>query len=450
MSSKSLTRVASQTRLGGGVAAKGCKDDRRTEYSPPSPFFPLFLVAVCSIIYLLRNSPAVPFLLWFLPEKPDAISWAELAAVVLLLAGVAIVVRAAVPSLRLSLTRKKNASEKGSGKQLLLPTSAAPHSGKKLHQAKILASSTAVSPDVDLAKPLLANTALSSSPTASEMSRALAKATGCGVHSYSNGDRYEGDFYQGRCAGNGVYYFAMSGRYEGEWIDGKYDGYGVETWSRGSRYRGQYREGLRDGHGVYRFYTGDVYAGDWSKGQSHGVGMQTCADGSRYIGDFQWGVKHGFGRYHFRNGDTYAGEYFNDKMHGYGVYSFANGHRYEGAWHEGRKQGLGLYTFRNGETRAGYWNRGALETRSTQAADPQAPHTVHHSKVLHAVQEARRAQSKADALSSINQDRVSGAVSAANKAALAARVAAVKATQRATISSLSSLSFSPLAQAAGY
>lgn len=66
------------------------------------------------------------------------------------------------------------------------------------------------------------------------------------------------------------------------------------------------------------------------------------------------------------------------------------------------------------------------------------------------LQEARRFQSKADALSSINQDRVSGAVSAANKAALAARVAAVKATQRATISSLSSLSFSPLAQAAGY
>jgi hypothetical protein len=65
------------------------------------------------------------------------------------------------------------------------------------------------------------------------------------------------------------------------------------------------------------------------------------------------------------------------------------------------------------------------------------------------MQEARRASGKADTLSSINQDRVSGAVSAANKAALAARVAAVKATQRATISSLSSLSFSPLVQA-GY
>lgn len=73
-------------------------------------------------------------------------------------------------------------------------------------------------------------------------------------------------------------------------------------------------------------------------------------------------------------------------MHGYGVYAFANGHKYEGAWHEGRKQGLGLYTFRNGETRAGYWNRGALETRSTQTADPGAKNTVHHSKVLHAVQ----------------------------------------------------------------
>lgn len=249
-----------------------------------------------------------------------------------------------------------------------------------------------------------------------------------GVQVYSNGDVYEGEFYQGRYSGSGVYYFYMSGRYEGDWVDGKYDGYGVETWSRGSRYRGQYRQGLREGYGVYRFYTGDVYSGEWSNGQSHGCGVQTCEDGSRYVGEFKWGVKHGFGYYHFRNGDTYAGEYFADKMHGYGVYQFVNGHRYEGAWHEGKRQGLGMYTFRNGESQAGYWHAGMLQTPSTHNAGLGASTAVSHSKVLHVVQEARRAAAKSYEVPHVD-DRVNKAVAAANRAAIAARVAAVKAVQ---------------------
>eukprot|EP00250_Pteridium_aquilinum_P009700 c18871_g1_i1 orf=479-1990(+) len=252
-----------------------------------------------------------------------------------------------------------------------------------------------------------------------------------GVQVYSNGDVYEGEFHQGRYSGSGVYYFYMSGRYEGDWVDGKYDGFGVETWTRGSRYRGQYRQGLREGYGVYRFYTGDVYSGEWSNGQSHGCGVQTCEDGSRYVGEFKWGVKHGFGYYRFRNGDTYAGEYFADRMHGYGAYQFANGHQYEGAWHEGKRQGLGMYTFRNGEVQAGYWHAGMLRTPSTHNAVAGVAIAISHSKVLHVVQEARRASAKAYKVPHVD-DRVNKAVAAANRAANAARVAAVKAVQNKT------------------
>ncbi|OAY49453.1 uncharacterized protein LOC110615502 isoform X2 [Manihot esculenta] len=254
--------------------------------------------------------------------------------------------------------------------------------------------------------------------------------SGCWVQVYSNGDVYEGEFHKGKCSGSGVYYYYMSGRYEGDWVDGKYDGCGVETWARGSRYRGQYRQGLRHGFGVYRFYTGDVYAGEWSNGQSHGCGIHTCEDGSRYVGEFKWGVKHGLGHYHFRNGDTYAGEYFADKMHGFGVYRFANGHRYEGAWHEGRRQGLGMYTFRNGETQSGHWQNGILDVPSTQNTTyPVSPVAVYHSKVLNAVQEARRAAEMAYDVAKVDE-RVNRAAAAANRAANAARVAAVKAVQK--------------------
>ncbi|XP_047315011.1 uncharacterized protein LOC124918965 [Impatiens glandulifera] len=250
------------------------------------------------------------------------------------------------------------------------------------------------------------------------------------VQAYSNGDVYEGEFHKGKSSGSGIYYYYMSGRYEGEWIDGKYDGYGVETWTRGSRYRGQYRQGLRHGFGVYRFYTGDVYAGEWANGQSHGCGIHTCEDGSRYVGEFKSGVKHGLGHYHFRNGDVYAGEYFADKMHGFGVYRFANGHCYEGAWHEGRRQGLGMYSFLNGETQSGHWNNGLLDVPSTQNTTyPLSPVAVYHSKVLNAIQEARRAAQKAYDVAKVDE-RVNRAVSIANRTANGSRVAAVKAIQK--------------------
>ncbi|CAH1416259.1 unnamed protein product [Lactuca virosa] len=258
--------------------------------------------------------------------------------------------------------------------------------------------------------------------------------SGCWVQAYNNGDVYEGEFHKGKCSGCGVYYYYMSGRYEGDWVDGKYDGYGVETWARGSRYRGQYRQGLRHGFGVYRFYTGDVYSGEWSNGQSHGCGIHTCEDGSRYVGEFKWGVKHGLGHYHFRNGDTYAGEYFADSLHGFGVYNFANGHRYEGSWHEGRRQGLGMYTFRNGETQSGHWQNGILNIPSSHTptqSHPSSPSNVavYHSRVLNAVQEARRSAEKAYDLGKVDE-RVNRVVATANRSANAARVAAVKAVQK--------------------
>ncbi|KAD4982631.1 hypothetical protein R6Q59_002235 [Mikania micrantha] len=254
--------------------------------------------------------------------------------------------------------------------------------------------------------------------------------SGCWVQAYNNGDVYEGEFHKGKCSGSGVYYYYMSGRYEGDWVDGRYDGYGVETWARGSRYRGQYRHGLRHGFGAYRFYTGDVYAGQWLNGQSHGCGVHTCEDGSRYVGEFKQGVKHGLGHYRFRNGDTFAGEYFADKLHGFGVYSFANGHRYEGSWHEGRRQGLGMYTFKTGETHSGHWHNGILDIPSSHnATHPMSPVAVYHSRVLHAVQEARRAAERAYDVTKVDE-RVSQAVAAANRSANAARVAAIKAVQK--------------------
>ncbi|KAJ6704022.1 PHOSPHATIDYLINOSITOL-4-PHOSPHATE 5-KINASE RELATED [Salix viminalis] len=224
--------------------------------------------------------------------------------------------------------------------------------------------------------------------------------SGSWVQVYSNGDVYEGEFHEGKCSGSGVYYYYMSGRYEGDWVDEKYDGYGV----------------------MFMLVTGVM-------GNATGCGVHTCEDGSKYVGEFKWGVKHGLGHYHFRNGDVYAGEYFADKMHGFGVYQFGNGHRYDGAWHEGRRQGLGMYTFRNGETQSGHWQNGILDVSTAENGNPGALKATSHSKVLSAVQDARRSAEKAYDVARI-EERVNKTGASANKAANAARVAAVKAVQR--------------------
>lgn len=114
---------------------------------------------------------------------------------------------------------------------------------------------------------------------------------------------------------------------------------------------------------------------------------------------------------------------FADKMHGFG-----NGHRYEGAWHEGKRQGFGIYTFRNGETQSGHWQNGILNVSSSLGSLPGSPSAIDHSKVLHAVQEARQAAEKAINVPNVDE-RAKRAVTSANKSATAARVAAVKAVQ---------------------
>ena len=89
-----------------------------------------------------------------------------------------------------------------------------------------------------------------------------------------------------------------------------------------------------------------------------------------------------------------------------------------------------MYTFRNGETQSGRWENGILNIPSSHTAThPSSPVGVYHSRVLNAVQEARRSAEKAYDVGKVDE-RVNRAVAAANRSANAARVAAVKAVQK--------------------
>lgn len=64
---------------------------------------------------------------------------------------------------------------------------------------------------------------------------------------YPNGERYEGQWVQGKRHGRGAYHYADGGRYEGEWVDDKIHGRGQSHYANGNVYDGEVRGQARAG-----------------------------------------------------------------------------------------------------------------------------------------------------------------------------------------------------------
>ncbi len=86
---------------------------------------------------------------------------------------------------------------------------------------------------------------------------------GYGLYVWPNGNRYEGDWVDGKTHGKGVHTWASGNRYEGDWVDGNRTGRGVLTWADGHRYEGYWVDGKRNGRGILTNPDGIVRAGIW-------------------------------------------------------------------------------------------------------------------------------------------------------------------------------------------
>jgi hypothetical protein len=65
---------------------------------------------------------------------------------------------------------------------------------------------------------------------------------------------------------------ANGNKYDGDWKDGKRTGHGVFVFADGDRYEGEVRDGKERGRGVYVWASGDKCEGDWREGTLVGTG----------------------------------------------------------------------------------------------------------------------------------------------------------------------------------
>lgn len=84
---------------------------------------------------------------------------------------------------------------------------------------------------------------------------------------------------------------------------GRWHGFGCASFTNGDRYEGEYKFDQRHGKGTYEYHNGEIYEGEFLEDKRHGKGKLTWPNGKIYIGDFVNGKqKEGHGKYIFADG----------------------------------------------------------------------------------------------------------------------------------------------------
>ena len=172
---------------------------------------------------------------------------------------------------------------------------------------------------------------------------------GKGTYTFSYGDKYVGEWIDGKQEGQGTYTFSSGNKYVGEWIDGKQEGQGTYTFSSGDKYVGEWKRGEENGQGTYTFSSGDKYVGEWKRGVENGQGTMVYISGDKYVGEWKNGKFSGNGAYSYAIGDRYKGKWKDNVYHGEGTLIRDSGENYKGKWKYGKKQGYGVFTYANGD-----------------------------------------------------------------------------------------------------
>ena len=128
---------------------------------------------------------------------------------------------------------------------------------------------------------------------------------------------------------------------------------GEFVYSNGEKYVGNFVDGRPGGDGTEYFSDGEIkYSGGWKNGQPHGLGLYQFANkslGLCYEGSFVGGLRDGTGTMHYDGKSKYIGMWAGGKRSGQGVMWYKAGRKYEGAWVGDLREGKGKLWGSDGE-----------------------------------------------------------------------------------------------------
>ncbi|EAO00260.1 hypothetical protein C3747_14g67 [Trypanosoma cruzi] len=161
---------------------------------------------------------------------------------------------------------------------------------------------------------------------------------GSGKAVYPNGDRYDGEFFEGKKHGTGRYCFVSRGKSECDRIVEKEMqklGGAVPDEQFITNVAEKYKISRQIVSWIIEYGVYPCYHGDYVRGVRTGQGLMKNKDGTVYKGDFLANKRHGQGMFYYLNGDIFSGTWRNGLKHGYGTYHFAGGSEYRGSWVDG-------------------------------------------------------------------------------------------------------------------
>ncbi len=120
--------------------------------------------------------------------------------------------------------------------------------------------------------------------------------------------------------------------FEGDILNGVPNGQGTFTWSNGEKYVGEFKDGEKHGQGTLTHLNGEKYVGEFKDGTLNGQGTYTFPNGAKYVGVFKDGERNGQGTFTWSDGRKYVGEFKDDKKHGQGTFTWSDGRKYVGEW----------------------------------------------------------------------------------------------------------------------
>ena len=105
---------------------------------------------------------------------------------------------------------------------------------------------------------------------------------GYGTYLFDSGDKYVGEYKDGKKNGQGTYTYANGAKYVGEYKNGKKNGQGTYTPPNGDKYVGEFKNGYFNGQGTYTFASGTIKKGIWKNGVYLGTKAKVDAGENKF------------------------------------------------------------------------------------------------------------------------------------------------------------------------